>query len=83
MNFNTEDELWAHIETTYDEKTGERFLHMVNYYEIKYCNNYVYEADREKYEKAKRKDTTGELDILALQYFELIKPQLDKNLGRK
>lgn len=83
MNFNTEDELWDYIEKTYDEETSQLFLDIISYYEIKYCNNYVYPADRENYARAKLKDTTGELDILAKQYLELIKPQLDKNLCRK
>ena len=37
--------------------------------------------DIERYNQAKIKDITGELDILAKQYFELIKSYLDKNLN--
>lgn len=82
MEFKNEDELSAYIESKYDEETCLIILDLQSYYEIKYCNDYVYSADVERYNNGKLKDVTGELDILAKQYFELIKPQLDKNLGR-
>jgi hypothetical protein len=83
MEFKDEDELWTYIESKYDDDTRMIILDLQSYYEILYCNNYVYSSDIERYNNGKLKDTTGELDILAKKYIELIKPQLDKNLNRK
>ncbi len=82
MEFNNEDELWDYIEQKYDEESALIILDLQSYYAIEYCNNYVYNNDIERYNRGKEKDITGELDILAKMYFELIKPQLDKNMNR-
>lgn len=82
IKFKDEDELWSYIKEKYDEESALIIVDLSSYYEIEYCNNYVHNSDIERYNKCKEKDITGELDILAKMYFELIKPQLDKNLNR-
>ena len=82
MEFKNEDELWDYIELSYDEESQSIILDMLSYYEIQYGNNYVRKADIERYENGKKKDYTGELDIIAKQYFEFIKQQIDKNKSR-
>jgi len=77
MIFESDEDLWNHIETNYDEETRLKFLDLVSYYEIKYCNNYVHGEDIERYANAKK---IGILDILARQYFQLVKQQLNKKM---
>jgi hypothetical protein len=81
IKFKDGDELWSYIEKKYDDESALVIIDLASYYEIEYCDNYN-DNDIEKYNRCKEKDITGELDILAKMYFELIKPQIDKNLNR-
>jgi hypothetical protein len=81
IKFKDEDELWSYIEKKYDEESELIIVDLASYYETEYCDNYN-DNDIEKYNRCKEKDITGELDILAKMYFELIKPNIDKNLNK-
>jgi hypothetical protein len=61
MEFKTEDEIWDYIELHYDEKSRLIILDLESYYEIEYGNDSVRNLDKERYEKSKKKDSTGEL----------------------
>ena len=94
--FKNEDELWNYVEKNYDEKSQKIVLDIesyyeVEYYQVEYCDIYNSDIENyynkfkhytEKYNNWKKKDSTGELDILAKQYFEFVKPQIDKNMNR-
>lgn len=82
LEFKNENELWNYIEKNYDEESMSIILDISSYYEIEYGNNYVRNADIERYNRAKAKDITGEFDILAKKNFELIKPQIYINMNR-